>query len=309
MEFRHVPVLFNETVESLSVRPDGVYADCTAGGGGHSAAILDRLGPGGRLIAIDQDPDAIKVLRSRFGGDARVTVVHDNFRNIGAIGACFAPEGFNGILADLGVSSFQLDEPGRGFSYHADAPLDMRMSKVGKSAYDVVNTYPLEELRRILRDYGEEKCAGSIAARIVSEREKAPIETTLQLAEIVKSGIPAKFRREGGHPAKRSFQAIRIEVNGELALLPGAVEDMFSSLCVGGTLSVITFHSLEDRIVKNAFREMTVGCTCPSFFPVCTCGKTPRGELKNRGLGPSEEELEENPRARSARLRSIVRLK
>ena len=309
MEFNHVPVLFEETLRSLDVQPDGVYADCTAGGGGHSAAILDRLGPEGRLVAVDQDPDAVRVLTDRFQGDPRVRIVHDNFKNIEAIRASFAPGGFNGVLADLGVSSYQLDAAERGFSFHTDAPLDMRMSKEGKSAYDVVNTYPAEALRRILRDYGEEKCAGSIASRIVAEREKAPIETTLQLAEIVKSGIPAKFRREGGHPARRSFQAIRIEVNGELELLPGAVESMFSSLKTGGTLSVITFHSLEDRIVKTVFRELCTGCTCPSYFPVCVCGKTPRGQLKNRGVGPDEKELEENPRARSARLRSIIKLK
>ena len=309
MEFNHVPVLFEETIRSLDVQPDGVYADCTAGGGGHSAAILDRLGPEGKLIAVDQDPDAVRVLKDRFGNDPRVQIVHDNFKNIEAIRASFAPEGFNGVLADLGVSSYQLDAAERGFSFHTDAPLDMRMSKEGKSAYDVVNTYPADALRRILRDYGEEKCAGSIASRIVAEREKAPIETTLQLAEIVKSGIPAKFRREGGHPARRSFQAIRIEVNGELELLPGAVEAMFSSLKTGGTLSVITFHSLEDRIVKTVFRELCTGCTCPSYFPVCVCGKTPRGELKNRGVGPGEKELEENPRARSARLRSVLKLK
>ncbi len=308
MEFRHVPVLFRETIDSLEIRPDGVYADCTAGGGGHSAAIAQRLTTG-RLIAVDRDPDAIETLTARFADKPNVTVVHENFLRIEAIRAQYAPAGFDGILADLGVSSHQLDTPGRGFSFHADAPLDMRMSQEGKSAYDVVNTYDEADLRRILYAYGEEKCAPSIARRIVAERQKKPIETTLELAELVKTAIPAKMRREGGHPARRTFQAIRIEVNGELQFLDDAVHAMFASLKVGGVLSVITFHSLEDRIVKNAFRSLTQGCTCPSFFPVCTCGKTPAGELTNRGVGPGDAELEENPRARSARLRSIRKLK
>ena len=308
MEFRHVPVLFRETIDSLEIRPDGVYADCTAGGGGHSAAIAQHLTTG-RLIAVDRDPDAIETLTARFRDKPNVTVVHENFLRIEAIRAQYAPAGFDGILADLGVSSHQLDTPGRGFSFHADAPLDMRMSQEGKSAYDVVNTYDEADLRRILYAYGEEKCAPSIARRIVAERQKKPIETTLELAELVKTAIPAKMRREGGHPARRTFQAIRIEVNGELQFLDDAVNAMFASLKVGGVLSVITFHSLEDRIVKNAFRSLTQGCTCPSFFPVCTCGKTPAGELTNRGVGPGDAELEENPRARSARLRSIRKLK
>ena len=308
MEFRHVPVLFRETIDSLEIRPDGVYADCTAGGGGHSAAIAQHLTTG-RLIAVDRDPDAIETLTARFRDKPNVTVVHENFLRIESIRAQYAPAGFDGILADLGVSSHQLDTPGRGFSFHADAPLDMRMSQEGKSAYDVVNTYDEADLRRILYAYGEEKCAPSIARRIVSERQKKPIETTLELAELVKTAIPAKMRREGGHPARRTFQAIRIEVNGELQFLDDAVNAMFASLKVGGILSVITFHSLEDRIVKNAFRSLTQGCTCPSFFPVCTCGKTPAGELTNRGVGPGDAELEENPRARSARLRSIRKLK
>ncbi len=308
MEFSHVPVLFRETIESLCVRPDGVYADCTAGGGGHSAAIEEKLATG-RLIAIDRDPDAIETLTARFSDKPDVTVVHDNFLNIGAIRALYAPEGFDGVLADLGVSSHQLDTPERGFSFHTDGALDMRMSQSGKSAYDVVNTYDEGTLRRILYEYGEEKCAGSIARRIVSERQKKPIETTLELAEIVKSGIPAKMRREGGHPARRAFQAIRIEVNDELKILDEAVFSMFDALKVGGILSVITFHSLEDRTVKNAFKTLSTGCTCPPYFPVCTCGKTPAGKLLNRGVAPGEKELEQNPRSRSARLRTIQKLK
>ncbi|MBR5410235.1 MAG: 16S rRNA (cytosine(1402)-N(4))-methyltransferase RsmH [Clostridia bacterium] len=307
MEFSHVPVLFRETIDSLEIVPDGVYADCTAGGGGHSAAIAEKLTTG-RLYSIDRDPDAIEALTERFRDKPNVTVVHENFLKIAEIREQYAPEGFNGVLADLGVSSHQLDTPERGFSFHTDAPLDMRMSREGKSAYDVVNTYSEADLRRILYAYGEEKCAPSVARRIAAERSKRPIGTTLELAEIVKSAIPAKMRRDG-HPARRTFQAIRIEVNGELDYLDEAVNAMFRSLKVGGVLSVITFHSLEDRIVKNAFRALTQGCTCPPYFPVCTCGKTPAGELTNRGVAPGEAELAENPRSRSARLRSIRKLK
>ena len=309
MAFSHIPVLFNETIDSLRVKPDGVYVDCTAGGGGHAAAVLERLSPEGRLIAIDRDPDAIANLKEKFRGESRLTLVHGNFADVEDIvreaGVC----GADGVLADLGVSSYQLDTPERGFSFHSDAPLDMRMSKEGRSARDVVNGCTEAELRRILYAYGEEKFAPSIAKRIVEERAKKPIETTFELAEIVKSGIPARARREGGHPARRSFQAIRIEVNGELQHLEQSVEAMFSVLNVGGVLSVITFHSLEDRAVKLTFRKLCEGCTCPPSFPVCVCGKTPRGKLAGKPVVPSEEELAENPRARSARLRSIERLK
>ena len=309
MAFSHIPVLFNETIDSLRVKPDGVYVDCTAGGGGHAAAVLERLSPEGRLIAIDRDPDAIANLKEKFRGEPRLTLVHGNFADVEDIvreaGVC----GADGVLADLGVSSYQLDTPERGFSFHSDAPLDMRMSKEGRSARDVVNGCTEAELRRILYAYGEEKFAPSIAKRIVEERAKKTIETTFELAEIVKSGIPARARREGGHPARRSFQAIRIEVNGELQHLEQSVEAMFSVLNVGGVLSVITFHSLEDRAVKLTFRKLCEGCTCPPSFPVCVCGKTPRGKLAGKPVVPSEEELAENPRARSARLRSIERLK
>ena len=309
MAFSHIPVLFNETIDSLRVKPDGIYVDCTAGGGGHAAAVLERLSPEGRLIAIDRDPDAIANLKEKFRDEPRLTLVHGNFADVEEIvreaGVC----GADGVLADLGVSSYQLDTPERGFSFHSDAPLDMRMSKEGRSARDVVNGCTEAELRRILYAYGEEKFAPSIAKRIVEERAKKPIETTFELAEIVKSGIPARARREGGHPARRSFQAIRIEVNGELQHLEQSVEAMFSVLNVGGGLSVITFHSLEDRAVKLTFRKLCEGCTCPPSFPVCVCGKTPRGKLAGKPVVPSEEELAENPRARSARLRSIERLK
>lgn len=309
MEFQHIPVLFNETVESLNVKPDGIYADCTAGGGGHSSAIADKLGENGRLIAIDRDPDAVENLKKKFSSVPCVTVVNENFSEIKSIASGLNIGGFDGILADLGVSSYQLDTADRGFSFHNDAPLDMRMSKTGLSAADVVNTYSEKELTRILAVYGEEKFAKSIARHIISDREKKPFETTLELAETVKKGIPARARREGGHPARRTFQAIRIEVNGELDILPDAISDMFDMLNVGGVLSIITFHSLEDRAVKTAFRELTQGCTCPKEFPVCVCGKTPRGSLPFKSVVPDEEELERNPRSRSARLRSIVKLK
>lgn len=309
MAFSHIPVLFNETIDSLRVKPDGVYVDCTAGGGGHAAAVLERLSPEGRLIAIDRDPDAIANLEEKFRGEPRLTLVHGNFADVEDIVREAGVYGADGVLADLGVSSYQLDTPERGFSFHSDAPLDMRMSKEGRSARDVVNGCTEAELRRILYAYGEEKFAPSIAKRIVEERAKKPIETTFELAEIVKSGIPARARREGGHPARRSFQAIRIEVNGELQHLEQSVEAMFSVLNVGGVLSVITFHSLEDRAVKLTFRKLCEGCTCPPSFPVCVCGKTPRGKLAGKPVVPSEEELAENPRARSARLRSIERLK
>ena len=308
MEFSHVPVLFSETINSLRVKPNGVYVDCTAGGGGHAAAVLERLSPKGKLILIDRDPDAIANLKVKFAGAENVVIVHDNYSNIKEIVQNACVPGADGVLADLGVSSYQLDTPERGFSFHTEAPLDMRMSKEGKSAYDVVNGYTEADLRRILYAYGEEKFAPSIAKRIVAARADRPVETTLELAEIVKSGIPARARREGGHPARRAFQAIRIEVNGEIENLSQSVEDMFSVLNVGGVLSVITFHSLEDRAVKNVFRELTAGCTCPPDFPVCVCGKTPRGKLCGK-VTPSAEELEENPRARSAKLRSIEKLK
>ncbi len=309
MEFNHIPVLFNETIDSLDIKPDGIYADCTAGGGGHSMAVADKLSDNGRLVAIDRDPDAIKNLTEKFASFNNVTIVNDNFSDIKNIASSLGIAGFDGIMADLGVSSYQLDTAQRGFSFHNDAPLDMRMSKSGKSAADVVNTYSEYELTHILQVYGEEKFAKSIARHIVADRAQKPFETTFELAETVKKAIPARARREGGHPARRTFQAIRIEVNGELDILPDAIRSMFDMLNVGGTLSIITFHSLEDRIVKNAFREFCEGCTCPKDFPVCVCGKTPRGELKFKSKTATDTELLENPRSRSARLRSIVKLK
>lgn len=308
MAFSHVPVLFRETVDSLHVRPDGIYVDCTAGGGGHSQAVADRLSEQGRLIAIDRDPDAIRNLTKKFRPYQNVTVVRDNFTNIRSVLDSLGIERVDGIMADLGVSSYQLDTAERGFSFHQEAPLDMRMSKEGLSAADVVNGYSERELFRIISCYGEEKFARSIARLIVSERAKKPFETTLELAETVKNAIPARARREGGHPARRTFQAIRIEVNGEIEHLPDAVYSMFGCLNSGGVLSVITFHSLEDRAVKQVFRELCTGCRCPKDFPVCVCGRTPAGELPFKSVSPGERELEENPRSRSARLRSIVKL-
>ncbi len=308
MEFSHVPVLFRETVDSLRVRPDGIYVDCTAGGGGHSKAVADLLSAKGRLIALDRDPDAIRNLTVKFRPYDNVTVVRDNFTNIRSVLDSLGVERVDGIMADLGVSSYQLDTAERGFSFHQEAPLDMRMSKEGLSAADVVNGYSERELFRIISCYGEEKFARSIARLIVSERAKKPFETTLELAETVKNAIPARARREGGHPARRTFQAIRIEVNGEIEHLPDAVYSMFGCLNSGGVLSVITFHSLEDRAVKQVFRELCTGCRCPKDFPVCVCGRTPAGELPFKSVSPGERELEENPRSRSARLRSIVKL-
>ena len=307
MEFHHVSVLLNETVASLQVRPDGVYVDCTAGAGGHSAAVLERL-EHGKLICIDQDPDAIAALNARFRGDARVTVVQSNFSRLQEILGALGLESVSGIFADLGVSSHQLDTAGRGFSFHADAPLDMRMSQSGQSAADLVNTLPQEALAQIIFRYGEERFARSIAKRIVEERSVKPIETTLELAEIIKTGIPAKARRTGGHPARRTFQALRIAVNGELDVLETTLNEMFDALEVGGRLSVITFHSLEDRIVKQKMQQWAKGCTCPPEFPVCVCGNTPRARVL-KAVAPSEKEAEENPRARSARLRSAEKLR
>lgn len=304
MEFSHIPVLFNETIDSLSIKPDGLYVDCTAGGGGHSKAIAEKLTTG-RLISIDRDPDAIKVLNERLGSYPQVTVVHNTFNNIKEV---LGGEKADGIIADLGVSSFQLDEAQRGFSFHKDAVLDMRMSKEGTSAKDLVNTLSVGELTRILRDYGEEKYANRIANNIVSAREKKEIETTFELIDIIKSSMPQKAMRDS-HPARRTFQALRIEVNGELDQLNTALDDMFDCLKVGGILSIITFHSLEDRMVKQRFNTFAQGCTCPKEFPVCVCGKTPRGKVKIKGLAPSEKELEENPRSHSARLRSIEKIK
>lgn len=303
--FHHIPVLFEETVDSLNIKPDGIYVDCTAGGGGHSREIAKRLTTG-RLISIDRDPQAIETLRSRLSEFECVTLVHDNFFNIKNIITSLGISGADGILADLGVSSHQLDEPSRGFSFHHDAPLDMRMSLEGVSAAQVINSLEQRELQRIIFEYGEEKFAPSISKAIVRAREQKPIETTLELAEIIKSAVPAAARRDG-HPARRTFQAIRIYVNGELDGLENAVSDMFDCLNPGGRLSIITFHSLEDRAVKHVFSSLTKGCTCPKNFPVCVCGKKPRAKVM-KAVSPGEQELADNSRSRSARLRTAEKL-
>lgn len=304
-EFRHIPVLFNEAIESLEIKPDGIYVDCTAGGGGHSGEIAKRL-DGGRLIAIDRDPEAIATLTERLGKFDCVTLVHNNFFNIKEVLANLGISQVDGVLADLGVSSHQLDEPSRGFSFHNDAPLDMRMSLEGTSAKEAVNTLSQSELQKIIFDYGEEKFAPSISRAIVKAREIKPIETTLELSEIIKSAMPAAAKRDG-HPARRTFQAIRIYVNGELDGLGDAVRNMFECLKPGGKVSVITFHSLEDRIIKQEFASLSKGCTCPRNFPVCVCGNKPKAKVL-KALPPSKEEIEINPRSRSARLRTAVKL-
>lgn len=304
MDFQHISVLFDETIESFEIKPDGFYVDCTCGGAGHSSEILKSI-KSGTLVAIDRDPDAIKVINERIGSNKCVEIVNDNFFNIKNI---LGERKADGILADLGVSSFQLDTAERGFSFHKEAPLDMRMSKSGKSAFDVVNTYSEQELSNIIFKYGEEKFSRSIAKNIVKARNEKPIETTLQLTEIIKDSVPAKYRRDG-HPARKTFQAIRIEVNDELTGLSQAVSDMFDCLKVGGRLSIITFHSLEDRAVKETFKKFTEGCTCPKEFPVCVCGNTPSGKIINRGLSAKQNELDMNNRSRSARLRTIEKIK
>lgn len=309
MAFSHKPVLLNETIDSLAIKPDGIYIDGTAGGAGHSVEIARRLTTG-RLIAVDKDPDAIAAATERLAPYPYATVVQNDFRNIAQVAHALNIERVDGVLLDLGVSSHQLDAAERGFSYQNDAPLDMRMSQSGMSARDVVNTYPERDLARILSEYGEERFAFRIARAIVARREKAEIQTTSELADIIKFAIPAATRREGGHPAKRSFQAIRIEVNGELASLDCALDDAFELLALGGRLSVITFHSLEDRICKRRFAAFAEGCTCPVDFPVCVCGKTPRGRLvSKKPVMAGGEELAQNNRSHSAKLRVIEKIK
>lgn len=305
-EFKHIPVLFNETIDALNVRPDGIYVDCTAGGGGHCAAVAERLTTG-RIIAIDQDPEAVANLQERFKNNGRVTIVHDNFVNISSILENLGIDGVDGIMADLGVSSHQLDTDERGFSFHKDAPLDMRMSMEGMSAADLVNTASQSELQKIIYTYGEEKFAPSIARNIVKAREKKPIETTFELVDIIKASMPMKAKRDG-HPARKTFQALRIEVNGELEKLERALDDMFEALNPSGRIAIITFHSLEDRIVKKKFNKFCEGCICPPEFPVCVCGRKPRGKLLFKSKAPTENEVGENFRAHSARLRAIEKI-
>lgn len=307
INFSHIPVFYKEAIEALDIKPDGIYVDCTGGGGGHSSMIAEKLTTG-HLYTIDRDPDAIKVLKARFDGNDKVTIVNSRFSRLKEILTENGVEKVDGILADLGVSSYQLDTAERGFSFHSDAPLDMRMSKEGLSAKDVVNTYSAGELSKILSFYGEEKFARAIANNIVKYRETKEIETTLELAEIIKESYPPSVRRKSGHPAKKSFQAIRIEVNSELLELKNTLDDMFEAINVGGRVVIITFHSLEDRIVKVKFNDFCSGCTCPPEFPVCVCGKTPKGKLPFKVKEPTEKEIEENSRSRSAKLRAVERV-
>ncbi|MDY3906854.1 MAG: 16S rRNA (cytosine(1402)-N(4))-methyltransferase RsmH [Lawsonibacter sp.] len=310
-EFTHRPVLLDECIQALNIRPDGIYVDGTLGRAGHSREIARRLTTG-RLICVDRDAAALEAAKDRLADWMdKVTLVHSNFDRIGAIVRDLGLTGVDGMLFDLGVSSPQLDDGSRGFSYMADAPLDMRMDRSeGLTAADVVNGWSQEELRRILFQYGEERCAGQIAAAIVRRREDKPIETTLELVEIIKSAMPAKALREKQHPAKRSFQAIRIAVNDELASVDRMLRGAVPCLNQGGRLAVITFHSLEDRIVKTGLAEFAKGCTCPPDFPVCVCGKTPDVKLVNKKpILPTQEEIEGNPRARSAKLRVAEKLK
>ena len=310
-EFTHRPVLLDECIQALNIRPDGIYVDGTLGRAGHSREIARRLTTG-RLICVDRDAAALEAAKDRLADWMdKVTLVHSNFDRIGAIVRDLGLTGVDGMLFDLGVSSPQLDDGSRGFSYMADAPLDMRMDRSeGLTAADVVNGWSQEELRRILFQYGEERCAGQIAAAIVRRREDKPIETTLELVEIIKSAMPAKALREKQHPAKRSFQAIRIAVNDELASVDRMLRGAVPCLNQEGRLAVITFHSLEDRIVKTGLAEFAKGCTCPPDFPVCVCGKTPDVKLVNKKpILPTQEEIEENPRARSAKLRVAEKLK
>lgn len=307
MNFHHVSVLLQECIDNLNITPDGIYVDGTMGGGGHSLEIAKRLTTG-RLICIDQDPNAHEAAGKRLAEyKDRITFVRDNFGNIANILDSLGIEKIDGMLLDIGVSSHQLDEAERGFSYQQDAPLDMRMNPDRPfSAYDVVNGYDEDELDRVIFTYGEERWARRIAQFIVKEREAKPIETTGELVDIIKKAVPKGARKDGPHPAKRTFQAIRIEVNGELEVLQRAIDDVAARLAVGGRLCIITFHSLEDRIVKEAFRKQENPCICPPQFPVCVCGKKPLGRVITRKpILPSKEELEENPRSRSAKLRVL----
>lgn len=307
MSFSHIPVLLYETIDGLDIKENGIYVDGTAGGGGHSAEILSHLKEG-KLISIDQDPDAIKHVRERFKDNPNSIIVKGNFSDMKELLNERGVYYVDGVMLDIGVSSHQLDTSQRGFSFHEDAPLDMRMSQSGESAYDIVNTYDYASLARIINNYGEEKYASSIAKNIVKMREQKPIETTLELAEIIKNSVPQKVRRDG-HPARKTFQALRIAVNKELDVLEKGLDEAFELLSVGGRLAVITFHSLEDRIVKKKMASWCTGCTCPKDFPVCVCGNKPKAKLINRKpIVATERELELNVRSRSAKLRVCEKL-
>ena len=311
LPFSHTSVLLFECIEALNIRDGYTYVDCTAGGGGHSLEIAKRLGPNSRLICFDRDKNAIAAATERLSDYLdRVTFVNDNFSSLGDVIRDMGIDNLGGVLADLGCSSHQFDVAERGFSYMQDAPLDMRMDTDSPvSAYNIVNEYSEDELRRIIYEYGEERFAGRIAASIVRARSEKPIETTTQLAELIKSAIPAKMRIDGPHPAKRTFQAIRIEVNRELDAIRPLIEAAARNLLPGGRIAIISFHSLEDRPVKQAFKDFASGCTCPRDFPVCVCGKKPTlKEITKKPILPSEDELRENPRSRSAKLRIAEKL-
>lgn len=312
MEFKHTSVLFKETIDSLAVKPDGVYVDGTLGGGGHASGICERLGSKGLLIGIDRDKDALAAAEKRLEGyKCRKIFVQSNYSQVKSVLEDNCIDKINGAVLDLGVSSFQLDNSERGFSYMQDSPLDMRMNADDSfSAYDVVNTYSEKELARIIREYGEERWASRIASFIVKKRAEAPLTSTFELVDAIKAAVPASARREGPHPAKRTFQAIRIEVNDELSQLKKAVDEFCDVLAPGGRLAVITFHSLEDRIVKEIFARRVHPCTCPPEFPVCVCGKIPDiKKVTGKPLTASKEELLANPRARSAKLRVAEKLR
>ncbi|OOM80183.1 16S rRNA (cytosine(1402)-N(4))-methyltransferase RsmH [Clostridium sp. BL-8] len=310
MEFKHVSVLLNECIEALDIKENGIYVDCTLGGAGHSSHILKHISQDGMLIGIDQDKDALAAAKEKLKEFGNVRYVHSNFYNIDSVLNELDIDKVDGILMDLGVSSYQLDEASRGFSYMQDAPLDMRMNRDNDfSAYDIVNDYSEEDLYKIIKNYGEERFAKRIANFIVTRRTEKPIETTFELVDLIKAAIPAKMRREGPHPAKRTFQAIRIEVNSELKILNKTIEDGVNRLSKGGRMAIITFHSLEDRIVKLKFRELENPCTCPKEFPICICGKKPLVKsISKKGIAPTDKEIEENPRSRSAKLRVIEKV-
>lgn len=305
MEFKHISVLLNEVIEGLNINEYGIYVDCTLGGAGHSSEIIKRINEKGLLIGIDQDLEALNAAKEKLKVYDNVAYIHNNFTNIESILNDLEVGNVDGILMDLGVSSYQLDNGERGFSYMKDAPLDMRMDREAElTAYEVINEYSEEMLYKVIRDYGEEKFASRIAKFIVDRRQKKPINSTFELVDIIKAAIPAKARREGPHPAKRTFQAIRIEVNQELEILDRAIAGSVNKLKKGGRLAVITFHSLEDRIVKNKFKELADPCKCPKDFPMCVCGKLPLVKIiSKKPIEPTDNEVNENPRSRSAKLR------
>lgn len=310
MDFNHTSVLLNETIDMLNIKPDGIYADCTLGGGGHSYELLRRGGPGVRLIGIDRDRDALEAAKKRLAPfEGQVTYVHSNYSEIKSILSEIGVAALDGCMLDLGVSSYQLDTPERGFSYMHDAPLDMRMdTDQFFSAYQVVNEYSQKELCRIIRDYGEEQWAARIAQFIVEERERGAICTTGELVNIIKKAIPIRVRKSGSHPAKRTFQAIRIEVNNEIGLLEKSLRDIVDCLKPGGRLCVISFHSLEDRVAKQVIRNLERPCTCPPKAPICTCGNVQKLKSVSKLILPSEQEMKENTRSKSAKLRCAERV-